>query len=83
MKPLFDLPRVVILGSALAFSLLLTACGQKGPLYMPKIPPLATKPAAPAAAPPKTEKDTTAGSSASDTPTMAPVAPASTPSTHQ
>ncbi|MGS0741896.1 LPS translocon maturation chaperone LptM [Glaciimonas sp. GG7] len=45
MKPSFDLPRVAIIGSALAFSLLLSACGQKGPLYMPKIPPLATTPA--------------------------------------
>ncbi|MGZ9710958.1 LPS translocon maturation chaperone LptM [Glaciimonas sp. GNP009] len=44
MKPSFDLSRVAILGSTLAFSLFLTACGQKGPLFMPKIPPLATQP---------------------------------------
>ncbi|MFC5472994.1 LPS translocon maturation chaperone LptM [Paraherbaspirillum soli] len=41
MKPTFDLPRVAMVTAMLA---LLTACGQKGPLFMPaKLPPPAVK----------------------------------------
>jgi len=50
VKPAFDLPRA--LPVAVAFACLLTACGQRGPLYLPSKPaPISTAPA-PQTAPP-------------------------------
>jgi predicted small lipoprotein YifL len=44
VKPLSDLTRAGATLSALILVSMLTACGQKGPLYMPKQQPVATKP---------------------------------------
>jgi hypothetical protein len=38
VKPLFYLPRAILIFSAFSLMGLLSACGQIGPLYMPKVP---------------------------------------------
>ena len=51
--------------------LMLAGCGQKGPLYMPKVPPdpfARTQPAAPAAAQDKAGAQSGAAAAAGDTP---------------
>jgi len=50
VKPLFYLPRPILICSALMLAGMLSACGQIGPLYMPKVPadpdaPVRTAPA--------------------------------------
>jgi predicted small lipoprotein YifL len=38
VKPLFYLPRVILICSAFAMTGMLSACGQTGPLYLPRVP---------------------------------------------
>jgi predicted small lipoprotein YifL len=38
VKPLFYLQRPILICSALAATVMLSACGQTGPLYMPRVP---------------------------------------------
>jgi predicted small lipoprotein YifL len=38
VKPLFYLPRAILIFSAVALAGMLSACGQTGPLYLPKPP---------------------------------------------
>jgi predicted small lipoprotein YifL len=38
VKPLFYLPRVILICSAVAVTVMLSSCGQIGPLYMPRVP---------------------------------------------
>jgi predicted small lipoprotein YifL len=48
VNPLFYYRRTVLAGSILATALTLSACGQIGPLYMPRIPADPDRPAPPA-----------------------------------
>jgi predicted small lipoprotein YifL len=38
VKPLFYLPRAILICSVFAATAALSACGQIGPLYMPRVP---------------------------------------------
>ncbi|WP_395826064.1 lipoprotein [Collimonas sp.] len=52
MKPTFDFSRAAMMATALTLSVLLAACGQKGPLFMPvALPPPAAKTPTPAVKP--------------------------------
>jgi predicted small lipoprotein YifL len=51
VKPLFYLPRAILIFCAVALAAMLSACGQTGPLYLPKPPPDPDAPAAPVTAP--------------------------------
>jgi predicted small lipoprotein YifL len=55
VKPLFYLPRAILIFTACALAGMLSACGQIGPLYMPRIP---ADPDAPAVAAPPPQMST-------------------------
>jgi len=67
VKPLFYLPRAILIFSAFSLMGLLSACGQVGPLYMPKVPADPDAPKVVAPPPPTT----------TSAPDMSPIPPAS------